>query len=67
MGCENKMQTTDQLLTEREAAALLRLSLSMLRKMRANRTGPSWLKISACVRYPSTAVAEFVQARLVSK
>jgi hypothetical protein len=51
------------LLKEAEAAALLNLSKSMLRKMRAMGTGV--VKIGASVRYPAGALTAFIQERTV--
>ena len=53
------------LLKEAEAAALLNLSKSMLRKMRAMGTGPDVVKIGASVRYPAGALTAFIQERTV--
>jgi len=41
----------DQLLNEREAARLLRISVQLLRKWRANGGGPGHIKLEKCVRY----------------
>jgi hypothetical protein len=49
---------TYELLKETEAAVLLNLSKSMLRKMRALGNGPDVVKIGASVRYPAGAPAD---------
>jgi predicted DNA-binding transcriptional regulator AlpA len=52
-----------ELLTERQAAGFVNLSLSMMRKMRGNGTGPAFVKIGASVRYPADSLAAFIQER----
>jgi hypothetical protein len=52
---------TYDLLKEAEAAAILNLSKSMLRKMRALGTGPDFVKIGASVLYPAGTLSAFIQ------
>jgi predicted DNA-binding transcriptional regulator AlpA len=48
------------LLNEHEAAKLLRVSVQLLRKWRANRTGPEHIKLGKCVRYAFSDVERFI-------
>jgi hypothetical protein len=52
----------DELLTEREAAALRRKSVFALRKERARRCGPPWIKDGNAVRYRKSALLEWLRA-----
>ncbi len=54
------------LLTETETAEFLKLSKSMLRKMRGNGTGPAVVKISSSIRYRSDELERFIQERTVT-
>ena len=44
-------------------AKLLNVSMSWLAKARGSGTGPVFVKIGRSVRYPETAIREFVRAR----
>ena len=48
------------LLNEHEAAKLLRVSVHLLRKWRASRTGPEHIKLGKCVRYTFGDVEGFI-------
>jgi hypothetical protein len=48
------------LLNEYETAKLLRVSVQLLRKWRANRKGPEHLKLGKCVRYSFADVESFI-------
>ena len=51
---------TVALMTERDVANLLSLSLATLRRWRLKGTGPAWLKIGATVRYRTSDVSDFL-------
>ncbi|MFY8038889.1 MAG: helix-turn-helix transcriptional regulator [Bosea sp. (in: a-proteobacteria)] len=55
------------LLTPKEAAALLRVSTDTLEAWRAKRKGPPWTKLGdgqrAHVRYTRAGIEEFLKAR----
>jgi predicted DNA-binding transcriptional regulator AlpA len=54
----------DELLRERELAALLKLSLSQVKKMRAEGTGPPFIRLSErAIRYRRSAVEEWLRRR----
>ena len=51
---------TNHILTEREAARRLRVSVSLLRKWRRSLGGPPFLKLGAAVRYAERDLGRFV-------
>ena len=51
---------SEPLITEGEAAAMLRVSLTSLRRWRANGYGPVFRKMGRSVRYRPADLAEFV-------
>jgi hypothetical protein len=51
----------EQLLNEREAAKLLRISVQLLRKWRANGTGPEHIKLG--VRYSTCDIERYISAQ----
>jgi predicted site-specific integrase-resolvase len=53
---------SEPLTTEREAAAMLRVSLTSLRRWRANGCGPVFRKMGKSVRYRPADLAEFVSS-----
>lgn len=59
--------TTDDLLTPKEAAAMLKVSTDTLEGWRAKRTGPAWTKLGdgkrSPVRYYRAAIEAFLKAR----
>ena len=52
---------TQKLITEKEAAPILNVALSTLRKWRINKTGPSYYKIGNKVLYDVGELAEFIR------
>ena len=54
------------LLTQREAAALLRLSERTLERWRVTGTGPRFVKTGRLVRYRETDLAAWIDTRAVS-
>jgi hypothetical protein len=59
----NNQFIPNYVLNEREAAALLKVSVSMMRKMRRKGTGPAFCSISTSIRYPANELAAFIQER----
>ena len=55
-----------RLLTQREAAAQLRLSARTLERLRVSGTGPAYVKTGRLVRYREQDIEEFVASRLVN-
>jgi predicted DNA-binding transcriptional regulator AlpA len=53
-----------ELLTEREVAQRLSLSVAALRKWRQRRQGPIYLKVGKCVRYPLADLEIWLFARI---
>jgi predicted DNA-binding transcriptional regulator AlpA len=53
----------ERLLREREAAQLLCVSVQLLRRWRASREGPPFLKIGKLVRYAASDLEEFARSR----
>jgi predicted DNA-binding transcriptional regulator AlpA len=53
------------LLTERECAERLALSLATLRRRRCEGRPPKWIKIGASVRYRLEDLEEFIDASVV--
>ena len=53
----------DRLLTPREAAATLRLSVSFLAKARMRGDGPSYVKLGRAVRYHEGVLSEWLKSR----
>ncbi len=58
---------TEELLTPKEAAALLRVSTDTLEGWRAKRTGPAWVKLGdgkrAPVRYRRSDIDAYLKDR----
>lgn len=54
------------LLTEKETAALLRISVKALQRWRCRGTGPKFLKFGSCVRYRRGDLQDFVLQSLRS-
>jgi excisionase family DNA binding protein len=59
-----KSGSNDPLMHPKEAAKLLNVSDSWLAKSRLTGTGPRFVKIGRAVRYPESAVREFIKARM---
>jgi hypothetical protein len=55
----------ERLINEREAAALLGLTMDALRRWRWLRTGPPWYRIGAAVRYSTSDLDAFKAAARV--
>jgi excisionase family DNA binding protein len=51
------------LLTPKEAAVLLKVSLSWLAKARMRGDGPPWMRIGRSVRYAETALLQWMKSR----
>ena len=51
------------LLTAKEAAHFLRVSLSWLAKARMRGDGPAYLKVGRSVRYPQAALMQWMKSR----
>ena len=56
------MTLAEQYLTDKELAARLHISVNTIKSWRARGIGPRYVKISRLVRYPVSAVEEFVAA-----
>ena len=54
------MSTTEALVTEGEAASLLRVSLTSVRRWRREGRGPVYRKIGRSVRYRKEDLADFI-------
>jgi predicted DNA-binding transcriptional regulator AlpA len=52
----------ERLLNEKEAAELLRVSQSFLRKKRVTGDGPEYIRIGRAIRYHPSKVEQFQQA-----
>ena len=60
MSCSS---TDERLLTAREAADFLRLSLSWLAKARMRGDGPPYVKLGRSVRYREGALVQWLKSR----
>jgi hypothetical protein len=56
------MTSVETLLTEREVAKLLRVSVATIRRRRLFRQPPAWIKIGASVRYRPEAVQHLIES-----
>ncbi len=54
---------TDLLLEPREAAAILKVSLSWLAKARMRDEGPPFIRIGRCIRYSNVALFRWLKSR----
>jgi predicted DNA-binding transcriptional regulator AlpA len=61
------MNSIETLLTEREAAQRLRLSVATIRRRRLFRQPPEWIKIGASVRYRPEAVQRLIESSTCSR
>jgi predicted DNA-binding transcriptional regulator AlpA len=52
---------SEALVSEREAAARLGLSVKTLRRWRWLRQGPPWVKVGAAVRYAPGDISAFIE------
>jgi predicted DNA-binding transcriptional regulator AlpA len=57
------VESPDVLLTPKDAAAFLRLSLSWLAKARQRGDGPPYIKLGKSVRYSESALLAWVKSR----
>jgi len=53
----------EDLLNERETAKKLRISVQLLRKWRANGTGPEHIKLGKCVRYSESDIERYIASQ----
>jgi len=58
------MSVHERLLTPREAADFLRMGLSWLAKARMRGDGPPFVKIGRSIRYPESALHQWMKARM---
>mgnify|MGYP000014695888 FL=1 len=54
-----------ELLDEKQVAKLLRVSLASVRRWRQRKTGPTYIKAGACVRYRREDVEAWLRGREV--
>jgi predicted DNA-binding transcriptional regulator AlpA len=59
----HEQSNRERLITARDAAGLLRLSLSWLAKARMRGDGPPYVKLGRSVRYGESALAEWTRSR----
>ncbi len=59
-----KASIIDPLLHPKDAARMLNVSVSWLAKARLSGTGPRYVKIGRSVRYPESAIREFIRSRM---
>ena len=59
-----ELKSTDRLLTPKEAAEFLRVSISWLAKARMRGDGPPYVKIGRAVRYPEGALHQWMKSRM---
>jgi predicted DNA-binding transcriptional regulator AlpA len=57
----------DPLLNEKEAAMFMNVSVQLLRKMRANGTGPEHIKLAKCVRYSREDIGRYISSQRSSR
>ncbi len=57
-----EIQSTPTLVNETEAASILKLKVTTLRRWRWAGKGPRFLKIGAAVRYDSADLTTFIEA-----
>jgi len=53
----------ERLLTPRDAAQMLQVSMSWLAKARLTGAGPRFVKIGRSVRYPESFIREYIKIR----
>jgi len=56
--------TFEKVHTTRETAVRLKVSESFLAKKRVSGGGPKYIKVGRVVRYPETAISEYLSAQL---
>jgi predicted DNA-binding transcriptional regulator AlpA len=60
------MNTIETLLTEKEVAQRLNVSVATIRRRRLFRQPPEWIKIGASVRYRSEAIDRLIESNTCS-
>ena len=50
----------ENLLNEREAAKVMKVSVQLLRKWRASGTGPRYIKLGKCIRYSMADLEHYI-------
>jgi predicted DNA-binding transcriptional regulator AlpA len=60
---ETVSHALEQLLTEREVAKILRVSVATIRRRRLLNQPPTWIKIGASVRYSHQSISAFLESR----
>jgi len=61
-----RSERVDELMTEKEAAAYLGVSVSGMRKWRAHQCGPKYARFGKIIRYRQSDLDAFVQSRIVT-
>ena len=61
------MELALQLVTEREAARMLAVSVAALRRWRSEKRGPEFVRCERCVRYDLRALELFLSERCSGK
>jgi predicted DNA-binding transcriptional regulator AlpA len=64
MNAPTGANTIDPLLHPRDAAKILGVSTSWLAKARLRGDGPRYVKIGRVVRYPLSALREYIKSRM---
>jgi excisionase family DNA binding protein len=54
------------LLTQREAATLLKLSVRTIERLRVSGVGPRFLRLGRSIRYRLTDIESYISSRVVS-
>ena len=57
-------KSADRLLTPKETADFLRVSLSWLAKARMRGDGPPYVKIGRAIRYPESALQQWMKSQM---
>jgi hypothetical protein len=57
-------KSTDRLLTPKEAAEFLRVSISWLAKARMRGDGPPYAQYNRAIRYPESGLIGYIKSRL---
>jgi predicted DNA-binding transcriptional regulator AlpA len=60
---DNPVATIERLLTPKEAAHFLRVSLSWLAKARMRGDGPPYIRIGRSIRYSQAALLQWMKSR----
>lgn len=66
-GLSETTRSLPSLLTEKEVAALLKVSLAALRRWRSERSGPAYVKLGTCVRYAPDIVRQWIDQQTVGE